>query len=77
MPPVLFALVILEIGSCFIAKLDPWSSYFNLHTMAGMTGRYYSTQMLSIEMGSPVNLLPIPQSWTGLQPQSSWSQSPK
>jgi hypothetical protein len=46
MPPILFALIILEIGSWFV-------SYFTLPTVARMTDMYHHAQLFSfsVEMG--------------------------
>jgi hypothetical protein len=42
-PPTLFALLLLEIGSCFMP-------YFTLSTISEMTGEYHHTQLFSVQM---------------------------
>jgi hypothetical protein len=51
MPPALFALVIFDIGSCFLCWLASTAILlFMLLTVAGMTGICHLTQLLA-EMG--------------------------
>jgi hypothetical protein len=53
MPPALFSMFILEIGSCFLpSQPEPQSSYFMLPAIAGMTGVSLHTQLFSVKMGT-------------------------
>jgi hypothetical protein len=48
-PPALFALVILELGSCFLFR--PWSSYCRVSAVTGMTGMHHHAQLLPLRWG--------------------------
>jgi hypothetical protein len=63
MPPDLFAWVILELASLFLARMA-WNA-------TGMTGMCHYTQLFSIEMGSQTIFLQA-----GLELLSSPSQPP-
>jgi hypothetical protein len=52
MLPILFALVILEIGSPSLQRPGPRSSHYKLPAIAGLTGMGHHTQLVSVEMGS-------------------------
>jgi hypothetical protein len=70
MPPIHFALVILEMGISLFALTVIFP--FMLPTVTGMTGVSHHAQLFSTEMGSWELF-----AWVGLKPRSSQSLPPK